>query len=87
MLDASVEGDLLGGLESLDGRGKDILHLVAGEETAEVEGRLCETVADEPLAHLADHVHVVVDARDDEVGEFDPYARCPHGEDGVEHWL
>ena len=87
MLDACVEGDLLGCLEGMDGGGRNILHLLAGKETAEVEGRLCEAVADEPLAHLADHGHIIVDARDDEVGEFDPYARLFHGEDGVEHGL
>jgi len=87
MLDTSVEGGLLGGFEGLDGRGRDILHLVAGEETAEMERSICEAVADEPLTHLTDHAHIVVDARDDEVGEFDPHARLFHGEDGVEHWL
>ena len=87
MQDASLEGGLLGGLEGLDGRGRDILHLVAGEETAEVERRFGEAVGDEPLAHLTDHAHIVVDARDDEVGEFEPHARLFHGEDGVEHWL
>ena len=52
MLDAGVEGNLLGGLESLDGGGGSALHLVAGEETTEVEGRFCKAVTDEPLAHL-----------------------------------
>jgi hypothetical protein len=52
-----------------------------------VEGRLCKAVTDEPLAHLADYGHIVVDARDDEVGEFNPDTRLFHGEDGVEYWL
>ena len=42
-------------------------------------------VVDHPLAKVANGVHVVVDARDDEVGQFDPYACIVHGEDGVEH--
>ena len=87
MQDANFEGDLFGGLEGMDGGGKDILHHVAGEETTEVEGRFCKAVTDEPLAHLADHGQIVVDTRDDEVGEFHPDASLFHGEDGVEDWL
>ena len=85
MLDACVEGDLLGGLEGMAGGGRDVLHLEAGEETAEMEGRFCEAVVNEPLAHPTDHVHIVVDGRNDEVRQFDPHARIAHGEDGVEH--
>ena len=87
MFHTCVEGDLFGCLEGLDGCGGNILHLIAGEESAEMERSISEAVGDEPLAHLADHGHIVVDARDDEVSEFDPYVRLFHGENSVEHWL
>lgn len=87
MLNTRLEGDLLGRLEGLNGGGEDVLHLIAGEKTAEVEWGIGEVVGDEPLTHLADHGHIVVDARDDEVGDFHPDASLLHGEDGVEDRL
>ena len=79
--------DLLGSTEGLDRSGLEVVHLVTGEETREVEWGLGKTMGDEPLTHLADHGQVVVDARDDEVGEFYPHTSPLHGEDGVEHRL
>ena len=79
--------DLLGSAEGLNRCGLKVVHLITGEETREVEWGLGKTMGDEPLAHLADHGQIVVDARDDEVGEFYPYACLFHGEDGIEHRL
>jgi hypothetical protein len=52
-----------------------------------VEWSVGKTMGNEPLAHLADHVHVVVDGGDDEVGDLYPYTCLLHGEDGVEDGL
>ena len=46
-----------------------------------------KVVVDEPTTHLADHVHVVIDTRNDEVGDLDPHTGIAHGEDGVENGL
>lgn len=64
-----------------------MLHLIARKETAEMERGGSEAIVDEPTAHLANHVHIVVDGGDDEVREFYPDAGIPHGKDGVEDWL
>ena len=77
-------GDALGGLQGGEGRRGKVPHLVAGEESAKVEWCGGEAVGDEPLAHLADHVHIVVDGGDNEVGDLYPDACIAHGEDGVE---
>ena len=61
------------------------MHFVAGEETAEVEWGISKPIVCNPLTHASNHCHIVVDGRDDEVGEFDPYACIPHGENGVEY--
>ena len=49
-----------------------MLHLVAGEETAEVQGLVGKVVVDYPTAHAANHLHVVVDGGDEKIGEFYP---------------
>ena len=46
-----------------------------------------EVVVGKPTAHLADHLQLVVDAENQEVGEFYPHAGIAHGEDGVEDGL
>ena len=66
---------------------RNVLHLEAREETAEVQGIVGKAVACYPLAHLANHLYVIVDAGDDEVRQFYPHACIAHGENGVEHWL
>ena len=71
----------------MEGCRRDVLHLVAGKEAAEVEWGFGEVVVSEPTAHLADHLQLVVDARNQEVGEFYPHAGIAHGEDGVEDGL
>ena len=63
------------------------MHFITGEETAEMEGRFGEMMVNEPMTHLTNHVHVVIDAGDDEVGDFYPHAGIVHSEDGVEDWL
>ena len=63
------------------------MHLIAGEETAEVEGCGGEAIGNEPLAHLSNHVYIVINIRDDEVCQFYPYTCIPHSEDGVEDRL
>ena len=87
MPDAGCFCDLSGGTECMDGRWGNVLHLKAGEEAAEVERGIGKTVIDEPAAHLTNHIHIIIDTRDDEVGEFYPDSGIAHGKDGVEHGL
>ena len=87
MLNAFFLSDALGGAERGGRRLWCVEKTVAGEETGEVEWGIGQLVVNEPTAYLADHVHVVVDIRDDEVGNFDPHASLLHGEDGVEDGL
>ena len=87
VLDAFVEGDALGGAEGGERRWWGVGKTVAGEETGEVEWGVGQVVVDEPTAHLADHIEIVGELGDDEVGELDPDAGVAHGEDGVEDGL
>ncbi len=87
MLDALFFGYLLGRFERWQGCWWDVVHFVAWEETAEVQGAVGEAVAGHPAAHLANHLHVVVHARDDEIREFYPHVGIAHGQDGVEDGL
>ena len=87
MLDAFFLSDVLSRLECLEGRGWNVLHFVAREEAAEMEWGGGEVVVGKPTAHLANHVHIVVDGWNDEVGDFYPYTCIAHGEDGVEDRL
>ena len=87
MLDAFVEGDALGGAEGGERCWRSVGETVAGEETGEVEWGVGQVVVDEPTAHLADHVEIVGELGNDEVGELDPDAGIAHGEDGVEDGL
>ena len=77
-------GDALGGLQGGEGRRGKVPHLVAGEESAKVEWCGGEAIGDEPLAHLANHVHIIVDGGNDEICQFNPHTCIPHGEYGVE---
>ena len=52
-----------------------------------MEWGIGKTVFDEPLTHPANHFHIIIDARDDKIGDFYPYTSIMHGEDGVEHRL
>ena len=63
MPDASLLGDTLGLSQGLDGCRLQVAHLVTGEETAEMQGRLFETVVLQPLAHSANHLHIIVHAQ------------------------
>ena len=87
VLDAFVEGDALGGAEGGERRRRGVGETVAGEETGEVEWGVGQVVVDEPTAHLADHIEIVGELGDDEIGELDPDAGIAHGEDGVEDGL
>ena len=79
--------NLSGSAEGMDGCGLKVLHLIAGEETREVEWGVGKAVLLEPAAHLTDHVHIVVDGGNDEVGELYPHASPFHGKDSVEDRL
>ena len=81
---AFVESNLAGGMKSVDGSRREFLHAIAGKESAEVERGISKAVLCQPTTHTANHLHVVVDGRDNEVGQFYPYAGLLHGEDGVE---
>ena len=61
--------------------------MVAWKETAEMEWGIGKTVGYEPVAHQTNHIHIIVDARDDQVGELYPNAGLLHGEDSVENGL
>ena len=87
MGDAFLLGDALGGAKGLERCRRDILEFVAGKETTKVEWGVGEMIVDEPATHLTDHGEVVVNSRDDEVGDLDPDACIAHGEDGVEDGL
>ena len=87
MLDALFLSDLSGSTEGMDRCGLKVLHLIAGEKTREMERGVGKVIGNEPLAHLTDHVHIVVDSRDNKVGELYPHASPLHGEDGVEDGL
>ena len=87
MLDAFVEGDAVGGAEGGERCGRRVEEAVAGEEAGEVEWGIGQVVVDEPTAHLADHIEIVGEVGDDEVGNLDPHASLLHGEDGVEYGL
>ena len=78
---------MAGFLQGMKGCGWQMLHLVAGEETAEVQGLVGKVVVDYPTAHAANHLHVVVDGGNEEVGEFYPYACIAHRKNGVEYGL
>ena len=52
-----------------------------------MEWYFSEVILPEPTAHPTDHLHVVVDTWDDEVGEFYPDAGLLHGKDSVEYGL
>ena len=71
----------------MKGCGRQVVHLIAGKETAEVQGLVGKVVVDYPTAHATNHLHVVVDGRDEEVGEFYPYTGVMHRKNGVEHGL
>lgn len=87
MLDALFLSDLSGSTEGLDRCGLKVLHLISREETREMERGAGKVIGNEPLAHLTDHVHIIVDSWDNKVGELYPYASPLHGEDGVEDGL
>ena len=52
-----------------------------------MEWGIGKTVLDEPTTHLANHVHIIVDTRNDEVGEFYPHPGFVHREDSVKYGL
>ena len=87
MCDALLLSHLLSGSECLDGGGGLVWHLITREEATEMEWGVGKMVLDEPTAHLTNHVHIIVDIRNDEVGEFYPHPGFVHGEDGVEYGL
>ena len=87
MPDALLLSNLLGSTEGMDGCGLKVVHLIAREESRKMEWGVSKTMGNEPLAHLANHIHIVVDARNHEVGDFYPHTCLFHGEDGVEHRL
>ena len=70
-----------------DWSGRYVFHSILREEAAEMKWRISKLVFHHPSAHTAYHVHVVVDSRNDKIGQFYPYASISHREDGVEHCL
>jgi hypothetical protein len=86
MFDAFIEGDTLGCFQGGKGCGRQVLHLIAWEEPAEMERCMAQTMSHQPLTHLPNHIHIVVNGGNEEVGQFYPHASLLHGEDGVEHW-
>ena len=87
MPDTFLLGDALGSAERGEGGRRRVGELVAGEEAAEVEWGVGKVVVGEPTAHLADHVHIVVNIWNDEVGKLYPHTGIAHSENGVEHGL
>ena len=87
MLDTLFNGNSLGFLQRMDGSRRNVLHLISWEETAEVQGIVCKAVIHYPAAHLANHRHVIVHTRDDEIRQFNPHTCFLHSQDGIEDWL
>lgn len=87
MSDAFILCDFLGVLQRRDGSRRNILHFVAGEEAAEVQGLVGQSVVHYPVTHSTDHLHIVVHTRDDEVRQLYPHASIVHRQDGVEYRL
>ena len=87
MPDAFGQGDALCQPKGGKWRRGNVGHLVAWEKTTEMEGRLSKVVVGHPSAHLANLLHVVVDAGDDQMGQLYPHAGIPHGKYGLEHVL
>ena len=71
-----------GGLPGLEERfnrgGRKMAQAVAGKEPAEVERGVGQTVVGQPPAQRLDLLRAVVDRRDDQVGDFHPYAGLLH---------
>jgi len=65
----------------------NVLHLISGEEPAEVQRGFSKSVVCKPTAHLPNHLHVVVDAWNNKISKFYPNAGIPHGKNRVKHWL
>ena len=64
MFDAFFESNLLGFLQRMEGSRCHFFHLVTREEAAEVQGIVGKAIVCYPTAHLANHCHIIVYARD-----------------------
>ena len=63
------------------------MHLIAREKATEMQWDFSEAFFIQPATHLANHIHIIINARDDKVSDFHPHAGLLHGEDGVEDGL
>jgi len=84
MSDTLLLSNLTGRAQGGERRRRDVLHLEAGKKPAEVKRGIGEAICDEPSAHTAYHLEVVVDLRYDQIGDLNPHACITHGQDGVE---
>jgi hypothetical protein len=64
-----------------------IRKLVTREETTEVEGIISKSMPHKPSAHVADKLLVIIDFRDEEIGNFQVYAHLFESQQGVENRL
>lgn len=87
MFDAFIDGNCLGLLQREDGGRRNVQHLIAREETAEMQGIVGKPVADDPLTHPSNHLHIIVHTRDDKVRQFYPHTGIAHGDNGVKDGL
>lgn len=85
MSDTLLLSNLTGRAQRGERRRRDVLHLEAGKEPAEVKRGIGEAICDEPSAHTAYHLEVVVDLGYDQIGDLNPHTCITHGQDGVEH--
>lgn len=85
MSDTLLLSNLTGRAQRGERRRRDVLHLEAGKEPAEVERGIGEAICDEPSAHSAYHLEVIVDLGYDQIGDLDPHACITHSQDSVEH--
>ncbi len=85
MSDTLLLSNLTGRAQGGERRRRDVLHLEAGKEPAEVKRGIGEAICDEPSAHTAYHLEVVVDLGYDQIGDLNPHTCITHSQDGVEH--
>jgi len=88
VLQPLVPGRDVGPQERLVGRRRHVEHAEVGVERREVQRHLIADVPEDPAAHPADILRVVVVAGDDEVRDLEPDVRLlPEPLEGVEHRL
>ena len=72
-------------LKCMDGSRWNVLHLEAWEETTEMQWIISETIVHEPEAHLANHLHIIIHARDYKISESYLHTCIIHSQDCIKN--